>query len=68
MGKTSFKSVKVILSGGDYLSEELKNKVENYFRRCGSIAHIQIGYGLSEATAFVSVTIRFASFTSSTSI
>lgn len=56
LGKNSFKSVKVILSGGDYLSEELKNKVENYFRKCGSIAHIQIGYGLSEATAFVSAT------------
>ena len=56
LGKTSFKSVKVILSGGDYLSEELKNKVESYFRKCGSIAHIQIGYGLSEATAFVSAT------------
>lgn len=56
LGKNSFKSVKVILSGGDYLSEELKSKVEGYFRKCGSIAHIQIGYGLSEATAFVSAT------------
>ena len=56
LGKNSFKSVKVILSGGDYLSEELKTKVEKYFRKCGSIAHIQIGYGLSEATAFVSAT------------
>ena len=56
LGKKSFESVKVILSGGDYLSDELKNKVENYFRKCGSIAHIQIGYGLSEATAFVTAT------------
>lgn len=56
LGKNSFKSVKVILSGGDYLSDELRSKVETYFRKCGSIAHIQIGYGLSEATAFVSAT------------
>lgn len=56
LGKNSFKSVKVILSGGDYLNDDLRNKVENYFRNCGSIARIQVGYGLSEATAFVSAT------------
>jgi len=56
LGKNSFKSVKVILSGGDYLNDKLREKTENYFRKCGSIAHIQIGYGLSEATAFVSAT------------
>lgn len=56
LGKESFKSVKVILSGGDYLSDELRDKVETYFRKCGSIARIQVGYGLSEATAFVSAT------------
>ena len=56
LGKNSFKSVKVILSGGDYLNDDLREKVENYFRKCGSIAHIQIGYGLSEATAFVTAT------------
>jgi len=46
LGKNSFKSVKVILSGGDYLDDKLRSKVESYFRKCGSIAHIQIGYGL----------------------
>ena len=56
LGKNSFKSVKVILSGGDYLNDDLRNKVENYFRKSGSIARIQVGYGLSEATAFVSAT------------
>ena len=54
LGKKSFESVKVILSGGDYLSDELREKTIKYFRSCGSIAKIQIGYGLSEATAFVS--------------
>ncbi len=56
LGPKSFKSVKVILSGGDYLNDDLRDNVEKYFRKCGSIAKIQIGYGLSEATAFVSAT------------
>lgn len=56
LGKRSFESVKVILSGGDFLDDRLRGKVETYFRKCGSIAKIQVGYGLSEATAFVSAT------------
>ena len=56
LGPKSFGSVKVILSGGDYLSSDLREKVEEYFRACGSIAKIQVGYGLSEATAFISAT------------
>jgi long-chain acyl-CoA synthetase len=56
LGPKSFESVKVILSGGDYLSSELRTKTEEYFRNCGSIAKIQVGYGLSEATAFISAT------------
>ncbi len=56
LGPKSFRSVKVILSGGDYLSAELLTEVEKYFRKCGSTANVQIGYGLSEATAFVSAT------------
>ena len=56
LGKNSFSSVKVILSGGDYLSDDLRERTLKFFRKCGSTAHIQIGYGLSEATAFVSAT------------
>lgn len=56
LGPDSLKSVKVILSGGDYLSDDLRAKVLNYFRSCGSKAHIRIGYGLSEATAFFTAT------------
>ena len=56
LGKNSFSSVKVILSGGDYLSDELRERTLKFFQKCGSTAHIQIGYGLSEATAFVSAT------------
>lgn len=56
LGPDSLKSVKVILSGGDYLSDDLRAKVIDYFRSCGSKAHIRIGYGLSEATAFFTST------------
>ncbi len=56
LGNKSFESVQVILSGGDYLSPELIDETLNYFRDCGSLARIQIGYGLSEATAFISAT------------
>ena len=55
-GRNSLSSVQVILSGGDYLSSELMDKTINHFRSCGSLARIQIGYGLSEATAFISAT------------
>lgn len=56
LGPDSFKSVKVILSGGDYLSDDLRARIIDYFRSCGSKAHIRIGYGLSEATAFFTAT------------
>ncbi len=56
LGPDSLSSVKVILSGGDYLSDDVREKVLEYFRACGSDAHIQVGYGLSEATAFIAAT------------
>lgn len=56
LGPQSLSSVKVILSGGDYLSDDVRAKVLEYFKECGSDAHIQVGYGLSEATAFIAAT------------
>ena len=56
LGPDSLSSVKVILSGGDYLSDDVREKVLEYFKSCGSDAHIQVGYGLSEATAFIAAT------------
>lgn len=49
---SELKHIKGIFCGGDYLSIELKEKTEKYFRERGSNAKIRIGYGLSEATAF----------------
>ena len=56
LGPDSLSSVKVIHSGGDYLSDDVRERVLEYFKACGSDAHIQVGYGLSEATAFIAAT------------
>lgn len=55
-GKTGFKDIKTVVCGGDYLSPELKQKTETYFKEHGSKAIVQVGYGLSEATGFCCAT------------
>lgn len=57
LDKNAFKSVLTILSGGDFLSLDLKDKTEEYFRNHGSNATIRIGYGLTESTASASVSL-----------
>lgn len=67
-GKSSEKDLKPILGifcGGDYLSIELKEKTEKYFRDRRSNAKIRIGYGLSEATAFFLATYNHIPYESS---
>lgn len=53
------KSVKNAICGGDILTKELNDKVNNYFKAHGSIAEIRLGYGLTESTAACSLTPRF---------
>lgn len=55
--KNAFKNVLTILSGGDFLSLDLKNRTEEYFREHGSKATIRIGYGLTESVASVSFSL-----------
>lgn len=43
--------VKHAVSGGDYMSDTTKKKIDEYFREHGSNTEIRIGYGLTEATA-----------------
>jgi len=62
---SELKHVKGIFCGGDYLSLELKEKTENYFRDRGSSAKVRIGYGLSEATAFFLATYNHIPYESS---
>jgi len=67
-GKSSAKDLKPIMGvfcGGDYLSIDLKNKTENYFKERGSQAKVRIGFGLSEATAYVLATYNHFEYESS---
>lgn len=56
MGKNDLSKLKCAISGGDFMSKDLKNKVDTYFREHGSNAEIRVGYGLTEASAAICVT------------
>lgn len=56
MGKNDLSKLKSAISGGDFMSKDLKNKVDTYFHEHGSNAEIRVGYGLTEASAAICVT------------
>lgn len=56
MGKNDLSKLKSAISGGDFMSKDLKNKIDTYFREHGSNAEIRVGYGLTEASAAICVT------------
>lgn len=56
MEKNDLSKLKSAISGGDFMSKDLKNKVDTYFREHGSNAEIRVGYGLTEASAAICVT------------
>lgn len=47
--------LKYVISGGDFLSPNLEEKINNYFKEHNSTAKITQGYGLSEALACVTM-------------
>lgn len=55
-GRRAFKDIKVVVVGGDYLPPNVREEMIQHLRDHGSDADIKIGYGLSEATGFVSST------------
>lgn len=56
--KKALSSVMCVLSGGDFLNIELKNKAHNYLSEHGAKeAVIRIGYGLTEVTAATCVSL-----------
>ena len=56
--KKALKSVKCVLSGGDFLNIELKNKAHKFLSKHGAEdAVIRIGYGLTEVTAATCVSL-----------
>ena len=56
LGKNDLEHLKVAISGGDFMSADLKHRVDKYFKDHGSNAEVRIGYGLTEACAAVCVT------------
>lgn len=54
--KHSLESLKCAVSGGDFMTNELKNRVDAYFKAHGSNAEVRVGYGLTEASAATCVT------------
>lgn len=49
-GPNSLDFVKVVISGGDKMSNETKRNVNKYFSERGSTAKVYEGYGLTEST------------------
>ena len=56
LGKHDLAHLKCAISGGDFMSRDLKNKVDAYFKEHGSTAEVRVGYGLTEASAAICVT------------
>ena len=51
IGKNSLSFIDVFISGGDFMSKSLKDKVDKFLKDNGSNAEVRIGYGLTEACA-----------------
>lgn len=56
IGKKDLSSLKTCISGGDFMSFELKKKVDECLKEHGSSAEVRIGYGLTESSAATCLT------------
>lgn len=56
LGKNALSCIDVIISGGDYMSEPLKNKIDEFLSEHGSLGEVRIGYGLTESSAATCLT------------
>ena len=56
IGKNDLSKLKCAISGGDFMSKDLKDKVDTYFHEHGSSAEVRVGYGLTEASAAICAT------------
>ena len=56
LGKNDLEYLECAISGGDFMSYDLKNRVDKYFKEHGSSAEVRVGYGLTEASAAICVT------------
>lgn len=56
LGKKELACLECAISGGDFMSKDLKEKVDAYLAEHGSSAKVRVGYGLTEASAAVCAT------------
>ena len=56
LGKNDLSNFKCAISGGDFMSKDLKDRVDKYLQDHGSSAEVRVGYGLTEASAATCVT------------
>lgn len=56
LGKKDLECLEAVISGGDFMSESLKKKIDAALKEYGSNAEVRIGYGLTEATAATCLT------------
>lgn len=52
--KNDLKCITSVISGGDAMSQPLKEKVNKFFSEHGSSAEVRVGYGLTEASGVAS--------------
>ena len=55
-GKNDLACIKCAVSGGDFMSSDLKKLVDKCLREHGSTAEVRVGYGLTEASAATCLT------------
>jgi long-chain acyl-CoA synthetase len=58
LGKKDLECLEAVISGGDFMSQSLKEKIDASLKEYGSKAEVRIGYGLTEATAATCLTPR----------
>ena len=56
LGKKDLDFLTCAVSGGDYMSSDLKNKIDTFLKEHGSTAEVRIGYGLTESSAATCLT------------
>ena len=58
IGKHDLSCIKCLVSGGDFMSGNLKRLVDDCLHEHGSNAEVLVGYGLTESTAATCVTLN----------
>ena len=55
--ENELKCITNIISGGDTMSPDLKQRIDDFLKKYGSSAQVRVGYGLTESTAATCLTI-----------